>query len=241
MGTLGKVLVVVHGALSLAVVAGSLGIYTHRIHWNAPPAAANKEDSVFVRQKAKADEYNVAADRAYTRWSGNLAQVKLLDNERYPRRAFYGTQLILVQTGQLNGKAVPNPVQQLVNAPNGFLDVRQMTGRPPFEVRPGVPAQAIATYEQTMARRVEDIKASQVRNEQFITERDALNREIIGTRQPMVVKGLRQRYNEQIEIMDRALAEDQYAATFVTNREAEFGLLKKRRDALSGRMNELKK
>jgi hypothetical protein len=136
---------------------------------------------------------------------------------------------------------VPNPVQQLVNAPNGFLNITQPVGRPAFEVRPGVPAQAIATYEQTMARRVEDIKASQVRNDQLITERDALNREIIGTRQPMVVKGTRQRYNEQMEIMDRALAEDQYASTFVTNREAEFGLLKKRRDALTARMGELEK
>ena len=242
MGTFGKVLVIVHGALSLAVLAWALGIYTHRINWNAPQGAgANKEDSIYVRQKAKVDEYNVAADRAYTRWSGNLYQVQLLDNERYPRRSFYGTQLILVQTGQLNGKAVPNPVQQLVNAPNGFLDIRQVVGRPAFEIRPGVPAQAIATYEQLMARRVEDIKASQVRNDQLVAERDTLNREIIGTKQPMVVKGTRQRYNEQVEIMDRALAEDQYASTFVTNREAEFGLLKKRRDALTSRMHELEK
>ena len=37
---------------------------------------------VFARQKARADEYNVAVDRAYTRWSGNLAQVQLLEQER---------------------------------------------------------------------------------------------------------------------------------------------------------------
>jgi hypothetical protein len=239
MGTLGKVLVIVHGALSLAVLAWALGIYTHRINWNAPQGGgANKEESVYARQKAKADEYNVAVDRAYTRWSGNLFQVQALDQERYPRRNFYGTQLYLVQTGQLNGKDVPQPVQQLVNAPNGFLDIRQVVGRPPYEVRAGVPADSIAGYERKMARLVEDIKASQVRNDQALAERDALNREVIGTQQ---AKGLRRRYNEQVEIMDRALAEDQYAATFVTNREAEFGLFKKRRDALTGRMTELKK
>jgi hypothetical protein len=238
MGTLGRVLIIVHGAVSLAVLAWAVGIYTHRINWNSPPNAASKEESVFARQKAKADEYNVAVDRAYTRWSGNLFQVQLLDNERYPRRAFYGTQLFLVQTGQLNGKDVPNPVQQLVNAPNGFLDIRQMVGRPAFEVRAGVPADSIAGYERKMARLVEDIRAAQVRNDQSLVERDVLNREIIGTQQ---AKGLRKRYNEQVEIMDRALAEDQYVANFVTNREAEFGLLKKRRDALTGRMHELEK
>ena len=97
---------------------------------------------------------------------------------------------------------------------------------------------SIAGYERKMARLVEDIKASQVRNDQAIVERDTLNREIIGSQQ---AKGLRRRYNEQVEIMDRAQAEDQYVATFVTNREAEFGLLKKRRDALTGRMEELNK
>jgi hypothetical protein len=239
MGTLGRVLVIVHGALSLAVLAWALGIYTHRINWNAPQGGgANKEDSVYARQKAKADEYNVAADRAYTRWSGNLLQVQALDRQRYPRRAFYGTQLYLVQTGQLNGKDVQNPVQQLVNAPDGYLDIRQMTGRPPYEVRAGVPADSIAGYERKMARLVEDIKASQVKNDQAIAEREVLNREIIGTQ---MAKGLRRRYNEQVEIMDRAQAEDQYAANFVTNREAEFGLFKKRRDALTDRMHELEK
>lgn len=238
MGTLGRVLIIVHGAISLAVLAWAIGLYTHRINWNAPANAANKEESVFARQKAKADEYNVAVDRAYTRWSGNLAQVQVLDNERYPRRNFYGTQLYVVQTGQLGGKDVPNPVQQLVNAPNGFLDIRQMVGRPAFEVRPGVPADSIAGYERKMARLVEDIKAGQVRNDQALVERDALNRQIIGTPQE---KGLRKRYNEQVEIMDRALAEDQYVANFVTNREAEFGLFKKRRDALTERMKELEK
>jgi hypothetical protein len=239
MGTLGRVLVIVHGALSLAVLAWAVGIYTHRIHWNAPHGGgASKEESVFARQKAKAEEYNVAVDRAYTRWSGNLLQVQLLDRERYPRRNFYGTQLYLVQTGQLNGQNVPNPVQQLVNAPNGFLEIRQMTGRPAYEVRPGVPADSIAGYEKKMTDLVEDIKRSQGLNEKAILEREVLNRDIIGTQ---AAKGLRRRYNEQVEIMDRAQAEDQYVADFVTNREAEFGLFKKRRDALTERMKELKK
>jgi len=231
--------VIVHAALSLAVLAWAVGIFTHRIHWNAPQGAgANKEDSIYARQKSKADEYNVAVDRAYTRWSGNLFQVQALDQERYPRRVFYGTQLYLVQTGQLNGKAVQNPVRQLVNAPNGFLDIRPGANHPPFEVRPGVPADSIAGYEKKMTQRVEDIKASQEVNDKALAEREALNRQIIGTQ---MEKGLRRRYNEQVAIFDQAQAEDQYVANFVTNREAEFGLFKKRRDALTDRMHELEK
>jgi len=174
MGTLGRALVILHAALSLAVLAWAIGIYTHRIQWNSPQGAA-KDDAVFKRQQDRAAEYNVAVDRAYTRWSGNLAQVQLLDNERYPRRAVYGTMLQLVQSGQLNGKDVPNPVKQPQTAANGFLDRVNPLNWPPYEVRPGVPADSITGYERKMARLVEDIRASQVRNEQALAERDILS------------------------------------------------------------------
>jgi hypothetical protein len=238
MSTLGKILVIVHAALALAVLTWALGVYTHRIQWNNPPAGATEPEGIFAKQKARAEEFNVGVDRAYTRWSGNLAQVQALDLERYPRRSFYGSQIHLAETGTINGKSVANPVQELVNAGNGFLNL-QPTGRKPFEVRPGVPALAAVQYQQLMNRLVEDIKASQTRNAEAIAEREKLNREIIGTTNGMVVKGLRRRLDEQILINDQALAEDQYVATFVTNREAEFGLLKKRRDALTARMGEL--
>ena len=54
-----------------------------------------------------------------------------------------------------------------------------------------------------------------------------------------LVKGLRTLINEQKNIMDQAEAEDRYVAVFVTNREAEFGLFKKRRDAMQARAAEL--
>ena len=50
---------------------------------------------------------------------------------------------------------------------------------------------------------------------------------------------MRQLINEQKNIEDQAKAEDVYVNDAVTNREAEFGLLKKRRDALVARKNEL--
>ena len=56
-----------------------------------------------------------------------------------------------------------------------------------------------------------------------IDKRDVVNREIVGVREPKVVKGLRQRINEQKAIEEAANDEDAYAGGFVTNREADFG------------------
>ena len=254
MSTIGKVLVLLHGAAAITVLAWAVGVATNRIHWNSVPAEGNKEaiQGLYDRQKALAAEYNVAVDRSYTRWTGNLNQVLVLEAERYPRRAFYQTHLYVMQTGELGGRQIPNPVQSvLAPGPTGFLNVqRNQAGQldpvrtlafPPFEVRPGVPAKSVAQYNQEMAKFVEDIKASQVKSAAAIVEREKLNREIVGVTQPTLVKGLRQLINEQKNIFDQADFEDRYVAVFVTNREAEFGLFKKRRDAMLARVAELNK
>lgn len=259
MSTIGKVLVLLHGAVAITVLAWAVGVATNRIHWNTPPAEAGKEATpgLYARQKTQADEYNVAVDRSYTRWTGNVNQVLVLEAERYPRRAFYATHLYVMQYGgPPDGKGgiapVANPVQSvLAPAGNGFLNVqRDQRGGldmvralafPPFEVRPGVPAKSVAQYDREMRKFVEDIQASQVKSAQAIVEREKLNREIVGVTQPMLVKGLRTLINEQKNIIDQAEAEDRYVAVFVTNREAEFGLFKKRKDAMQGRVAELNK
>jgi len=99
-------------------------------------------------------------------------------------------------------------------------------------------AQQEARSARELATKNEGLNAGA--NAQSITDRDKLNREIIGTKDPFV-KGLRQLINEQKAIEDQAYNEDTYITDAVTNREAEFGLLKKRRDALVAREAELKK
>lgn len=253
MGFIGKVLVVLHGALAVAVLAWALGVYTHRVNWNTPPTQAGKEPpgpGLFDRQKDKAAEYNVAVDRSYTRWTTNIDQVKALEGERYPRRAFYAVELELVRSG--NGpdkKAVPNPVRELVTDPaTGFLDVRPTAQRKPLMVREGtmaggggVAAKAISQYVVDIDKAVDDIKASQKKNQTAIDEREKLNREIVGVTDPTPIKGLRTQLAEQKVIEDQANFESTYVTGFVTNREAEFGLLKKRRDAMQARMTQLEK
>ena len=260
MALIGKLLVVLHGAASLAVLAWAFGVYTHRIDWNTPPPtkAGPSGPGLFDRQKAQADQYSVAVDKAYTRWSGNLTTVAALEAERYPRRAFYEGQLKLVKTGKItqvgmDGRAVevtvPKPVQILVFAPNGFLDIRNPVGRTPFKVREDatkkgmadVDALSIDAYDRLMVKLHEDIEASQTKNKAAIDEREKLNKEIVGQTVPTVVKGLRTYLSEQKNFEDRANNENDYTAGFITNREAEFGLLKKRRDAMLERIAELKK
>jgi hypothetical protein len=259
MGFIGKLLVVVHGAASLAVLAWAFGVYTHRIDWNTPPPTKTGPSApgLFDRQKAQADQYNVAVDKAYARWSGNQFSVLALEGERYPRRAFYQEQLYLVQSGKIaqvgaDGRVtyvnVPEPVQLLEYAPNGFLDITKRTGRAPYKVREDaakkgtadVVAKAIETYERDMVKQLEDIQASQVKNQTAIDAREKLNKEIVGQTVPTVVKGLRTLLAEQKNFHDRASNENDYVVDFVTNREAEFGLLKKRRDAMLARIVELK-
>jgi len=252
--TIGKVLVLLHGALAITVLAWAVGVVTNRIDWNNPPAGDKpRAPGLYARQKTQADEYNVAVDRSHARWTGNLNQVLVLEAERYPRRAYYQLHLYVMQTGELNGKPVPNPVQDVLNPlggngfidvprlPNGQLDPNRMLARKPYEVRPGIPAKAVAQYDKEMAKFVEDMKGLQVTSANAIVEREKLNREIVGVTQPTLVKGLRTLINEQKNIMDQAEAEDRYVAVFVTNREAEFGLFKKRRDAMQGRVAELNK
>jgi hypothetical protein len=252
MGFIGKLLVVLHGALSLAVLGWATGVVTHRIDWNTPPAEEGKEavPGLYERQKTKVEEYNSAVDKSFTRWTGNASQVVILEGERYPRRAFYAGQLESIQRGTLNGTAQADPVRLQVTDPaTGYLDVRPTVSRPVFFVRDekksgdgtGVKSLSIAEYLKLMDQRVLDIAASQKKNADSLVEREKLNKEINGIMVPMLIKGLRQQIAEQLSIKDRGDAEDRYVVGFVTNREAEFDLVRKRRDAMTARIDELKK
>ena len=168
MGFIGKVMVLLHGALSITVLAWVVGVVTHRIDWNNPPppeaGGKDKGPGLYDKQKTKAADYTAAVDRAYNRWTTNRNQVDVLEVERYPRRTFYATHLYMIQTGELPGTKVANPVQDIFPlagngyldvriGPNGQLDVAQAIGRKAVEVRPGVAARAIVQYERDMNKR----------------------------------------------------------------------------------------
>lgn len=228
-------MVLVHGAASLALLAWAFGVYTQRIKWTSPEKA---EPGVFDQHKARADELNSGIDKAYTRWSGNLLTVQSLDTERFSRRSFYPGQLALLKTGKFNGMDVPKPVQKLVDAPNGYLNITQPINRESIDVG-GVALRSIDTYNQDLAKQFVDFEMSQKRSREHYANREALNKKIIGTDGPPPEKGLRTQLTEQRNMEDAATNQERYDMTYLVNLEAEFGLLKKRRDALTARMKEL--
>jgi hypothetical protein len=235
MGKLGKVLVLVHGAVSIALLAWAIGIYTQRVKWTS----TDKSDpGVFDQHTVRAAELQSGVEKSYTRWSGNLFTVLNLDNERFNRRGFYPGQLNMLVTGQFGGMDVPNPVQELVNGPNGYLDIRQPTGRPAMQSS-GQNLRNITQYYTLMQQQYVAFDMSQKKSRQYQADREELNKKIVGTEGPPPTKGLRLLLTEQRTMEDAAVAQERYDTTYLVNLEAEFGLLKKRRDALTVRMKEL--
>jgi hypothetical protein len=255
MGFIGKLLVVLHGALSLAVLGWATGVFTHHIDWNTPPTETGRGAGLFERQAKQVEEYNLAVDRAHPRWQSNVSQVVVLEGERYPRRAYYATMIRMATTGKIpknnmpGEDVVPNPVKNLypLDATTGYLNTQTPTARPAFNVRDAkmgaaaVAALSVEEYQRLSNKLAEDVQASQKLNEAALVERDKLNKEINGVTDPMLIKGLRTQLAEQLQIKDRAETEDRYVIGFVTNNESNFDLVRKRRDALNVRIEELKK
>ncbi|HVK11182.1 MAG TPA: hypothetical protein VM597_20605 [Gemmataceae bacterium] len=243
---LGKIMVVVFTALSLAVFTWAFGVYTQRIEFSAP--AGKDTPGIFKTQQAKAAELSANADRAFTRWSGNLATITNVEGQRYPRRSYYAALLQLGEYGLIwNAQArqwAPAPAgvpmfQVLAITKDGYIDVSPGPRQPVLSREGGAPLRSLANYAQDAVKLAQDIRTSREANVKWIDERKKLNDEIVGVTEPQLVKGLRRLISEQKTIDEQANMEDVYAADVVTNREAEFGLLKKRRDAMTARMEEL--
>ncbi len=235
MGFIGKMLVMFHAVLSIGMLTWAIGVYTQKINWKS----ADKEDpGVFDRQQAKAEDLTGAMNRAYYRWTSNYGSVVLFEAQRFPRRSFYTTQLTLVQNGPDTSPAV---LQLTTDPATGFLNVDPRVARKPVAAPSGANAKSITGYEADIKQTYLDIDASQKENSKALTDRELVNNEVTGVTKPKLIKGLRQQINEQKLIEDEANLEVLYVGGFTTIREAEFGLLKKRRDALTVRMAELKK
>lgn len=244
MGFLGKLLVMLHSVLSLGMLTWAIGVYTQRINWKSPD---QKDPGVFDRQKVKVDDLMIGMDRAYYRWTSSIQNVRAIEeSQRYPRREFYVANLNLV----LSGRATENPMDPLVASPvntlaidprTGFLDVNPARPTPLKDPSGMGNLKSIAGYELDIAATFEEIRVSQIANKKALDDREVVNNEITGVTKPKLIKGLRQMINEQKEIEDEANLESTYVEGISTIRDAEFGLLKKRKDALVFRLDELKK
>lgn len=241
MEKIGRGLLLLHAMISIGMLAWSLGIYTNRIKFKT---GSTEAPGVIDASEIRLEDMKIAANRSYTRWTTNVLTVANLEQERFARRIFYVGQLNLVKTGSLapGQPALPTPVQQLVvNPRNGYLDISNPTGRPAIDVRttPRVTAKSLVAYDKELVVLADSIVKAQAESARLLGERKKLNDEISGPTEPPIFKGLRQLVAEQQDIIENAGKELDYVTNNVTNREAEFGLLKKRRNALLNRKMEL--
>jgi hypothetical protein len=242
MGKLGRIALLLHGLVSIGVFAWALGIYTNKINFKSTkpdtPGVIDKSEETLKDLKA-------ASDRAFTRWSGNLQSLAKLEDQRYPRRDFYQGQLNLVRLGSLTpgGAQVASPVQKLdIDPQTNMLDYTKPIGRPAIDVRlqPRIAAKSIAAYLKDMDSTSASIVAAQDLSAKTLVDRKKLNDEIGGpTEAGNKTKGLRLLILEQEILDDNARSEFEYVDKFVTNGNADFELVRKRKTALMNRVLEL--
>ncbi len=241
MGFLAKSMILLHGLVALVAFTFTLILYVNRPNWksveNGPKGRIDAATETLRAQEP-------FAKAAFTNVTGTVLTVQQLEQERYPRREFYDSQLSLVEDGTL-GKGQPKikgaVVQELEsNNANGFLNISKKTGRKPVQFRTGEDAKSLVEYRDLIDSSIKQIASVQDSIKIVNDERTKVNEEIVGTVDPFT-KGLRARLREQELIAENATAESTYLDTFVTNSEADSGLIRKRYNGLMLRMQELDK
>ncbi len=241
MSFLAKSLILLHGLVALVAFTFTVTLYINRPNWktveNGPKGRIDA-----ATEKIRAEEPFARA--AFTTVTGKHLTVLQLEQERYPRREFYDSQLSLVEEGTLQ-KGTPRikgaVVQELeVDAQTDFLNISRKIGRKPIQFRTGEDAKSLAEYSELIDSTIKQIASVQESIRLVNEERAKVNQEIVGTVDPFT-KGLRTRLREQELIAEQAVAEATYLDTFVTNSEADSGLIRKRYNALIQRLQELDK
>ncbi|MCX7664778.1 MAG: hypothetical protein N2112_04465 [Gemmataceae bacterium] len=241
MGFLAKSMILLHGLVALVAFTFTLTLYINRPNWktveNGPKGRIDA-----ATEKLRAEE--PFAKAAFTTVTGNHLTILQLEQERYPRREFYDSQLSLVEEGTLQ-KGTPRikgaVVQELeVDNATEFLNITRKTGRKPIQFRTGEDAKSLSEYRELIDSTIKQIATLQESIKMVNDERAKVNQEIVGTVDPFT-KGLRTRLREQELITEQAVAEASYLDTFVNNSEADSGLIRKRYNALMFRLQELDK
>jgi hypothetical protein len=240
MTRIGKVLIFINLALSVGFLAWTVGLVTNRIYWNTPPADGG-EKVVGQVDQLKARIKDLVEARSGTdgnggadlRWYYNTQRLHAVEAERPRRQAYYREQLKIVQTGtDLAGKPVEPPVQQLAFAPDGRLNWSKKTGQPPVRID-GQPALSVQGYERKTKATLEEMNDDQKTVAETVKKIAGLTQQLNASR------GLRERLAEQEDLARNTKAEIAYLQTPLTTYTVETQLLKRRQNALEGRLREL--
>jgi hypothetical protein len=229
MTQLGKTLVFVNLALSLAMAAWALGIYTGRVDWSGKggPGAAKGE---FGKRQDDRKALFDALNSSEPRHQEALAYLQRLEHQRPGDAAFYKQEL--AHNANTANDAAP---ARAVNATGGQIALgpdKDGVMRPQMVPVKGLRSMAAYTTElrDTYAAIVEEIG----RYQQLVQKDNELTDQLIGP------KGLRQLvFNEEDVKQKRIQAEMETLKPLLINALAESDLLRKRQRALVARVKEL--
>lgn len=228
---LGKILVFINLAMSVAFAALALGVYTNRIDWvggGKTPAGDDIQGEATKIQK-KVQQEQEAAPIARARWETARATYLAVEDLRPKAKDWYANELKIMDSG--------GPIKELDYA-EGKLKVDNATGLPIFKA-PGRPLQPVDQLKQEAKNLEKKIADEQTEIDKLIAQEKQLTIKLNGNEGKK--DGLRHLLAEEKQAQEKSLAEFDYLKPLRINRQVEGDLLMKRQASLEARIQELKK
>lgn len=254
---LARLMVLLITTVSILCLSGGAAVYLHKMDYVTPRGGEKGKKTLNRVETARTEAKNllVANQRALTRLSTELEPIVEVEGTIIERRDYYHAQLQMMRTGKWYGKDVAEPIQKLPGFDKDLekYDKELITIHTDKEKAPtlesikvlnknaDVPARPVSEYLEKIQTVNKDIEKKTLDTKKLIDDHAKLTIEIKGSEVPgMIVKGLRTRIREQIQIKEDADTQTEWLEEHVTRRQAEAELFVKRRDAMKDRLGELK-
>jgi hypothetical protein len=243
MTSLGKTLVMLNVALSLAMATWAQSIYSTRIDWSDNKGKEGAPDGELRSRLARLSELgnaqSGALNPAVLSWNDTRASLLALDARRVSNQAWYDKELAFNRTTA--SKTNPAHVVKLQNG-------QPAPGKPgtndPVAIEPGLdpfgqPLQSLAAYAQAEASLYQQIEGTTKNLAKLIEEDIRLTNEIAGD--GATIKGLQQRILDGRTKMAAAIEEQHFVRPLLINAVVNSDLVFRRQRALESRIKELEK
>jgi hypothetical protein len=229
---MGKILLFVNLAFSLALAFWGFGIYTNHIDWSDQKVGERMGQFAIWNERIKSVS-DLALPRAMSRFQTARAALEDLEARRPKLREWYARELQNLQSGN---QAVRAPVYRA-----GQLQIDPKTGAPvmgPVLNLKGQPIQGLASIEaqnKTYMEKQSQIVAVTKEIDKLLTEEKRLTTEIGDGKE----KGLRADLASVQLARQRSEDEQEFLRPLLYNRQVEVQILVKRQKALEARLKEL--
>lgn len=236
MTAVAKSLLLANVVLSLVMAAVALGIYTNHIDWPGQ-RTPDKSASPYLAARAEVDEAAKAAGVAVNRYDDGRAVVVALEARVPEDAAAYAQRLDMARGEDATGKPVQGRIQVLAFSGTRALDkdgIPLLTWRQPAEA-----LRSLRTLNAEIAATEKKIQ-DELRTHQDLVRKQQTNTVELNGEGP-TVQGLRALLAEELKARQFAADELQHLQPLRYNAEVETELLQRRNEALSARLNELRR